>query len=181
MYCYTDYPSAELFINGKSQGRIFKDVGSRLDRYRLRWNNVKYQPGEIKVVAYDADGRKAEEKIVRTAGKAAALKLETDRREIAADGDDLAFITVTMVDKDGNVVPDADQQLAFEVSGAGTFKAVCNGDATSLESFAQPTMRLFHGQLVLVVQASRQQGEIVIRVRDTKNSVPASEISVAVN
>jgi len=181
VYCYTDYPSAELFINGKSQGRIFKDAGSRLDRYRLRWNNVKYQPGEIKVVAYDADGRKAEEKIVRTAGKVAALKLETDRREIAADGDDLAFITVTMVDKDGNVVPDADQQLAFEVSGAGTFKAVCNGDATSLESFAQPTMRLFHGQLVLVVQASRQQGEIVIRVRDTKNSVPASEISVAVN
>ncbi len=181
VYCYTDYPSAELFINGKSQGRIFKDAGSRLDRYRLRWNNVKYQPGEIKVVAYGADGRKTEEKIVRTVGKAAALKLETDRREIAADGDDLAFITVTMVDKDGNVVPDADQQLAFEVSGAGTFKAVCNGDATSLESFAQPTMRLFHGQLVLVVQASRQQGEIVIRVRDTKNSVPASEISVAVN
>ncbi|MBR7066009.1 MAG: DUF4982 domain-containing protein [Prevotella sp.] len=179
VYCYTDYPSAELFVNGKSQGRIFKNPGSRLDRYRLRWNEVKYQPGEIKVVAYDADGRKADEKVVRTAGKPHALVLTPDRQRIAADGNDLCFITVTMVDQDGNMVPDADHQLTFEVEGQGMFKAACNGDATSLEPFTQPTMRLFHGQLVLVVQAAKSKGGITIRVSDAKKRVSPSEIRIS--
>ena len=179
VYCYTDYPSAELFVNGKSQGRIFKNPGSRLDRYRLRWNEVKYQPGEIKVVAYDADGRKADEKVVRTAGKPHALVLTPDRQRIAADGNDLCFVTVTMVDQDGNMVPDADHQLTFEVEGQGAFKAACNGDATSLEPFTQPTMRLFHGQLVLVVQAAKSKGGITIRVSDAKKRVSPSEIRIS--
>ena len=179
VYCYTDYPSAELFVNGKSQGRIFKNPGSRLDRYRLRWNEVKYQPGEIKVVAYDADGRKADEKVVRTAGKPHALVLTPDRQRIAADGNDLCFVTVTMVDQDGNMVPDADHQLTFEVEGQGMFKAACNGDATSLEPFTQPTMRLFHGQLVLVVQAAKSKGGITIRVSDAKKRVSPSEIRIS--
>ena len=178
VYCYTDCPSAELFVNGKSQGRIFKNKDSRLDRYRLRWNNVVYEPGEIKVVAYDSNGRVVGEQMVRTAGKPARLSLEADRTTIAADGSDLAFITVSLRDTDGTLIPDADNQLEFEVTGAGVFKAVCNGDATSLETFTTPTMRLFHGQLVLVVQASKLPGDIHVVVKDQKKEVMAAEATI---
>ncbi len=168
VYVYTDSPSAELFVNGVSQGKRFKDQTSRLDRYRLRWNDVKYQPGELKVVAYDKDGKPTGEKVICTAGKADHLSLVADRRVIHADGNDLAFVTVNMVDKEGNLVPDADHQLVFEVNGAGHFKAACNGDATSLESFVSPTMKLFHGQLVLVVEASKAKGDITVVAKDAK-------------
>ena len=166
VYCYTDWPEVELFVNGVSQGRKSKNPSSRLDRYRLRWNDVIYEPGEIKVVAYDNNGQAVDEKTVRTAGKVAALRLEPDRKQLSADGNDLSFITVSMVDKDGNLVPQADHQLSFEVSGAGLFKAACNGDATSLEPFTQPTMRLFNGQLVIVVQAKKEKGNILVKVNE---------------
>ena len=165
VYCYTDYPTAELFINGKSQGKITKNAAERLDRYRLRWNNVKYEPGEVKVVVYDANDKKVGEKTMRTAGKPAQLKLDvwTQHQSSAlsaqssdfllADGDDLAFVTVSLTDKQGTLIPDAADQLVFQVTGAGSFEAVCNGDATSLESFKQPTMKLFHGQLIKTRQS----------------------------
>ena len=180
VYCYTDCPSAELFVNGKSQGRRYKDKSSRLDRYRLRWNDVVYQPGEIRVVAYDDNGNVVGEQTVRTAGKAARLSLDADRQAIAADGNDLAFITVSLCDADGTLIPDADNQLVFEVTGAGVFKAACNGDATSLEPFTMPTMRLFHGQLVLVVQASKQPGDIHVVVKDLKDKVMVAETTITV-
>ncbi len=172
VYCYTDYPEGELFVNGKSQGRIKKNPASRLDRYRLRWNNVKYQPGVIKVVVYDANGQKAGEKSIRTASKPAKLQLDAwtqhDAPKLNADGNDLAFVTVSLTDAKGTLIPHAADQLQFEVTGAGTFEAVCNGDATSLESFKQPTMRLFNGQLVAVVRAAKQPGTATLRVKDKK-------------
>ncbi|MBR3656169.1 MAG: DUF4982 domain-containing protein [Prevotella sp.] len=171
VYCYTDYPTGELFINGKSQGKISKNPTERLDRYRLRWNNVKYEPGEIKVVVYDAQGNKAGEQTVKTAGKPAALKLEAWTQNsplLKSNGDDLAFITVSLTDADGTLIPHADDQLTFEVTGAGTFEAVCNGDATSLESFKQPTMKLFNGQLVVVVRSSKESGTLTLKVTDEK-------------
>lgn len=174
VYCYTDYPSAELFVNGKSQGRITKNKDSRLDRYRLRWQNVKYEKGEIKVVVYDEQGNKAGEKTVKTAGKPAKLQLTADRSTIAADGSDLAFITVSLTDKNGTLCPDADNQLEFKVTGAATFNSVCNGDATSLEVFTEPTMKLFHGQLVVVVQASAAPGKATLTVRDKNTGIRAS-------
>ena len=174
VYCYTDYPSAELFVNGKSQGRITKNKDSRLDRYRLRWENVKYEKGEIKVVVYDEQGNKAGEKTVKTAGKPAKLQLTADRSTIAADGSDLAFITVSLTDKNGTLCPDADHSLEFKVTGAATFNSVCNGDATSLEVFTEPTMRLFHGQLVVVVQASIAPGKATLSVRDKSTGIRAS-------
>lgn len=174
VYCYTDYPSAELFVNGKSQGRITKNKDSRLDRYRLRWQNVKYEKGEIKVVVYDEQGNKAGEKTVKTAGKPAKLQLTADRSTIAADGCDLAFITVSLIDKNGTLCPDADNQLEFKVTGAATFNSVCNGDATSLEVFTEPTMKLFHGQLVVVVQASAAPGKATLTVRDKNTGIRAS-------
>ncbi len=175
VYCYTDYNEAELFVNGKSQGRIKKNPAERLDRYRLRWNNVKYEPGELRVVVYDADGKAAGEQTVKTAGKPARLQLDAwtqhDQPLLSADGDDLAFITVSLTDEEGILIPDANDQLTFEVSGAGSFRAVCNGDATSLESFTQPTMRLFSGQLVVVVQAARQRGDLVLTVSDAQRKL----------
>ena len=182
VYCYTDYPTGELFINGKSQGKISKNPAERLDRYRLRWNNVKYEPGEIKVVVYDAQGNKAGEQTVKTAGKPAALKLEAWTQNsplLKPNGDDLAFITVSLTDADGTLIPQADDQLTFEVTGAGSFEAVCNGDATSLESFKAPTMKLFNGQLVVVVRSSKEAGTLTLKVTDEKLKLSKS-IDIAV-
>ena len=189
VYCYTDFPSGELFINGKSQGRITKNPAERLDRYRLRWNNVKYEPGELKVVVYDADGNAAGEQILKTAGKPSQLKLDawtqnetvncvatalTKDEWLKADGDDLAFITVSLTDEAGTLIPQADDQLTFEVTGAGSFEAVCNGDATSLESFKAPTMKLFNGQLVAIVRSSKQPGTLTLTVSDAQRQLQKS-------
>lgn len=192
VYCYTDGVEGELFVNGKSQGRVRKDKSSRLDRYRLRWNNVKYEPGEIRVVTYNQYGDKVGEDVKRTAGEPAQMKfcVETPDHEpvacmvegctdehnvlLNADGNDLAFITVSLQDKDGNECPLADDELTFEVSGAGTFKAACNGDATSLEPFTQPQMKLFSGKLVVIVQSSKQKGDIILKVKDSKRNIEKS-------
>ena len=175
VYCYTDYPTAELFVNGKSQGKISKNPKERLDRYRLRWNDVKYEPGKLRVVVYDEQGRQAGEQIVSTAGKPSKLKLDVwtqhDAEWLKADGEDLAFITVSLTDAKGTVIPDANDQLSFEVSGAGRFEAVCNGDATSLESFKKPTMRLFSGQLVVVVRSGKKAGNLTLKVKDSQRKI----------
>ena len=192
VYCYTDGVEGELFVNGKSQGRVRKDKSSRLDRYRLRWNNVKYEPGEIRVVTYNQYGDKVGEDVKRTAGEPAQMKFSvetpdhepiacmvegcTDEHNVLlnADGNDLAFITVSLLDKDGNECLLADDELTFEVKGAGTFKAACNGDATSLDSFTQPHMRLFSGKLVIVVQSKAQKGDIILTVKDGKRNMEKS-------
>ena len=174
VYCYTDYPEAELFVNGKSQGRRTKNAAERLDRYRLRWNDVRYEPGEIRVVVYDEKGDKAGEQTVRTAGKAASLQTDVWTQNggtLKADGNDMAFVTVSLTDKRGTLVPDGDDQLTFEVTGAGRFEAVCNGDATSLEPFVKPTMRLFNGQLVAIVRSGRQAGTVRLKVSDARRKI----------
>lgn len=155
VYCYTSWPSAELFVNGKSQGRILKNPNTRFDRYRLRWNNVKYEPGEIKVVAYDYDGTAKGEKIIRTAGTPARIVLKADRNSISSKGEDLSFVTVSVVDKNGTPCPTATNNMKFNVSGAGKFRAACNGDATSLVAFNSTEMPLFSGELVVVVEGLR--------------------------
>ena len=180
VYCYTDYPTAELFLNGKSQGKISKNPANRLDRYRLRWNNVKYEPGELKVVVYNADGHEAGEKKLKTAGKPAKLQLDVwtaaGDATLRADGEDLAFITVSLCDANGTIIPDASDQLTFDVTGSGSFEAVCNGDATSLESFRRPTMKLFSGQLVAVVRSGLSAGTIQLKVKDLKRHLQQTTI-----
>ncbi|MDE6012679.1 MAG: DUF4982 domain-containing protein [Prevotella sp.] len=169
VYCYTDYDEAELFVNGRSQGRIKKNPAERLDRYRLRWNNVKYEPGEVKVVVYDTDGQVAGTKSIKTAGKPSKIQADVWTQSgttLKADGNDLAFVTISLIDNKGTFVPTATDQFEFEVTGAGTFKAVCNGDATSLEVFTKPTMKLFAGQLVVVVQAGKTPGKMTLKVSD---------------
>ena len=175
VYCYTDYPTAELFLNGKSQGKISKNPAERLDRYRLRWNGVKYQPGELKVVVYDEQGNKAGEKTLRTAGKPAKIQFnvwtQNDTPTLNADGEDMAFVTISLADAKGTFIPYASDQLSFEVTGDGSFEAVCNGDATSLESFKKPTMKLFSGQLVVIVRSSKTPGTIKLKVTDRQRGL----------
>ncbi len=161
--CYTSYPEAELFVNGKSQGRVRKDPTKLFSANRLKWMDVAYEPGELKVVAYDASGQRAAEEAVHTAGEPARLELTPDRRVIKADGDDISFVTVRMLDANGNECPNADQELLFMVKGA-KYQAACNGDASSLEPFEKPQMRLFHGQLVVLVRSTRKPGTATLTV-----------------
>ena len=186
VYCYTNYPSAELFVNGKSQGRISKRLDERvkpdggrtvketeplIDRYRLRWNNVVYEPGEIRVVVYDANGVRRGETVTRTAGQPHHLTIVQQtldeyrgHKTLRADGDDMAFFVVSVVDKDGNLCPEANHQINVYVSGAADFKGLCNGDPTSFEVFTQPTMQLFKGQLVVGIISNGKKGTAKITV-----------------
>jgi beta-galactosidase len=164
VFVYTSYDSAELFVNGKSMGiqRKHKN-GTPQERYRLMWKDVKYQPGTVKVVAFGKDGKPEAEKVVVTAGKPYKLLMEPDRSIIEADGKDISFVTVTIVDKNGNVCPAAANQLKFSVEGNGVYRAACNGDATSLELFHLPAMKTFNGKLVMLVQSTKDPGNISIK------------------
>ena len=165
VFVYTNYNSAELFVNGVSQGIQKKSKESNQHRYRLMWMDVKYEPGTLKVIAFNDDGKPVVEKEIHTAGKPHHLKLSANRKIINADGKDLSYITVSVVDKNGNACPNAANKLTFGVSGVGKFRAVCNGDATSLEMFHLPTMKTFSGKLVITVQSSKQAGEIQLVVK----------------
>ena len=177
VFVYTNYPSAELFINGKSQGKRTKDMSvtvhnsadslsiatfKRQQRYRLMWMDTVYEPGTVKVVAYDADGNVAAEKEMHTAGKPYRIELEVDRATIKADGNDLSFITVKVVDKDGNLCPAAANEIVFKVKGAGSYCAGANGDPVSLESFQEPHMKVFSGMMTAIVSSSEEPGQIVL-------------------
>lgn len=178
VYCYTNYPKAELFVNGKSMGVRWKSNNSKYERYRLMWNDVVYQPGEIKVVAYKEDGSVAETQVVKTAGRSYRIRTTVDRREISADGKDLAFVTIEVIDKDGNLCPRADNLLFFDVEGAASLKAVCNGDPTDQTSFASDYMRTFNGKLVVVLQASDKSGKAKLKVYGGHLKPAISEIDV---
>ena len=164
VFCYTNSPTAELFVNGKSQGRRTKAVtADPQTRYRLEWRDVVYQPGTIKVVAYDAQGKEAGTEEVRTAGAPHHIRLVADRTRLAADGEDLAYLTARVEDAQGTLCPEATQQLRFTVRGAGRFRAIANGDPTCLEPFQEPQMHAFRGQLVAIVQAGEAAGTIQVQ------------------
>ena len=171
VYCYTDGVEAELFINGKSQGRIRKNPKERLDRYRLRWNDVKYEPGEIKVVAYDEKGNQIGEDVRQTAGKAVKLVAQTETEEHKADGEDLIYVRISVMDKKGVPVPTCQDALTFSVSGEAKFEAACNGDATSLESFRQPKMKLFNGELIVILRPTTKAGKVTLTVKEQRGKL----------
>ena len=193
IFVYTNYPSAELFINGVSQGKQTKDTSIGIDgtytaeaqrsferqkRYRLMWMDTKYEPGTVKVVAYDADGNVAEEKELHTAGRPDRIVLEADRSTINGDGEDISFINAKIVDKDGNFCPTEDREITFTVKGAGAFKAIANGNPASLESFQEPTMKLFSGQLTALVQAAEESGKMVVTAK--ARGVKSAKIEIVV-
>lgn len=177
VFVYTNYPSAELFINGKSQGKRTKDLSvtvynsadsvsmmslKRQQRYRLMWMETKYEPGTVKVVAYDENGKAVAEKEIHTAGKPHHIELVPDRRMLQADGKDLCFVTVKVVDKDGNLCPEATDEIRFKVKGSGVYCAGANGNPASLESFQIPRMKVFSGMMTAIIQTTDKAGAIVL-------------------
>ncbi|ARN77256.1 beta-galactosidase [Nonlabens spongiae] len=176
VFVYTSYDSAELFLNGKSLGVQTKNNKTPQHRYRLMWMDVKYEPGTLKVVALDENGNPAAEKEIKTAGKPHKLILDPDVETLKADGEDIAFVTVSVVDKNGVPCPTATNQLDFKVTGAGEYRAACNGDATSLELFHLPTMKLFSGKLVVLVKSTEKPGNIKLKV--TGKDLKSAEISL---
>ena len=169
VFVYTSYDSAELFLNGKSLGIRTKTMnGSPQERYRLMWMDIKYEPGTLKVVALDQNGNPVAEKEIKTAGKPHKIVLDPDSKTLKANGEDLAYVTVSVVDKNGIPCPTATNQLTFEVEGSGVYRAACNGDATSLELFHLPTMKLFSGKLVVLVQSKEKTGNIKLKVSGKK-------------
>jgi beta-galactosidase len=175
---YTSYPKAELFINGESQGVRCKNDSTVMNRYRLMWNETRYTPGEVKVVAYDNNGNIAATETVRTAGKAHHLVLSANRTELSANGDDLVYITVQVADKDGNIVPTDNRMVKFETTGAGKFEATANGDATCLLPFQKPEMQLFSGAATAIVRSSDKPGVITFRAKAA--GVKSANITITV-
>ena len=164
VFCYTNYPKVELFVNGKSMGVKSKSTTGTYEKYRLMWNNIIYQPGEIKAVAYENNGNIAATEIIKTAGIPAKIKLTADRTTITADGKDLSYITVEITDKDGNLCPNAQLLLFFKTQGEGSLKALCNGDPTDLTSFASNYMKVFNGKMVATICSDKIAGKIKLVV-----------------
>lgn len=177
IFVYTNYPSAEIFINGKSQGKRTKDLSvtvhnsadsasimglKRQQRYRLMWMNTRYEPGTVKVVAYDNAGKVIAEREMHTAGEPHHIELIPDRTELQANGKDICFVTVRVVDKKGNLCPTATNKIHFKVKGAGFYRAGANGNPVSLESFQKPEMNLFSGMMTALVQTTDKEGSIVL-------------------
>ena len=161
VHVYTSGDEAELFLNGRSLGR--KKKGQY--QYRLRWDDVKFEPGELKVIAYKNGNHWAED-IMRTAGPAAKLLLKADRSTVKADGQDLSYVTVTVTDKNGWLVPRSHNRLHFTLSGPGQIVAVDNGDPTSFESFQSPERNAFNGLCLVVIRTrAGQPGEIKLKAQ----------------
>ncbi|MCW0483892.1 DUF4982 domain-containing protein [Prolixibacteraceae bacterium A06] len=178
VFVYTNHPSAELFVNGKSYGKQHKNNSTVQNRYRLMWMDVIYEPGEVKVVAFDAKGNAVADKIVKTAGKPYQLELVADRTEISADGKDLAYITVRVVDKDGILCPNDQRLIHFFADGAGKYKASANGDPTCLDLFHLPQMHAFNGQLTVIAQASESKGILKLEAKAKGLKAASLEIDV---
>ena len=184
IFVYTNYPSAELFINGKSQGKRYKDLSIKLEeeekdgnpedlerqkRYRLMWMDTKYEVGVVKVVAYDNNGKAVAEKEIRTAGKPYALRLTTHKETaFSPNGKDLAYITVEAVDKDGNLCPNVNDLVTFSVKGVGSYRAAANGDPTCTDVFHLPKMHLFNGKLVVIVQSGEEKGKTTLKAQSKR-------------
>jgi beta-galactosidase len=172
VFVYTSGDEAELFLNGKSLGR--RQRGPL--EYRLRWDDVKYEPGELHVVAYQ-HGRKWAEDVVKTTGAPARVLLAADRAALTADGSDLSFVTVTIADQGGLLVPRSRNRVKFEIAGPGEIVAVDNGDATSFEPF-QASERSACNGLALVIVRTKAGEPGVITLKAQAAGLTAAEITL---
>jgi beta-galactosidase len=161
VHVYTSGDEAELFLNGKSLGRKKKEQY----QYRIIWNDVTYQPGELKVVTYK-NGKKWATEVMKTTGPAQKLTMQPDRAKIQADGNDLSYVTVTVADKSGLMVPRSKNHIQFSVEGPGEIVATDNGDATSLVSFQSPERDAYNGLALVIVRAKPgQAGNIILKAK----------------
>ena len=179
VFSYTNCDEVELFVNGKSYGKKIKGIdktpipinfidweggryqGDFMSPYRLHWN-VPYQAGELKVVGY-IDGKKVTEKQIKTAGKPAKIELVADRNLIKSDGEDMVFVTVRVVDKDGNLCPNSNNLIEFKIKGEGVIVAVGNGNAATTELFQSNKRKAFSGQCMVFIKASKRDGYINLK------------------
>jgi beta-galactosidase len=158
VHCYTSYDAVELFVNGESQGRRSKQLNSIAEQYRLIWNDVRYAPGEIKVVAFDADGKPVREEVVKTAGPSVRLEMHADRTTISADGDSMVFVRVQVVDVAGVLCPSADNEIEYAIDGPVEVVGIGNGDPTSLQPFPEHHRRVFGGLAVIYARSISGEG-----------------------
>jgi beta-galactosidase len=161
VHVFTSGDEAELFLNGKSLGR--KKKGEY--EYRLRWDDVKYEPGELKVVTYK-DGKRWAEDVVKTTDEPARLEASVDRSGIRADGKDLSFITVRITDGNGLTVPRANDPIRFSIEGPGEIVATDNGDPTSLVPFPSHEREAFNGLALAVIRSKAgESGSIAVTAK----------------
>ena len=192
VFSYTNCDEVELFVNGKSYGKKIKGIdktpipinfidweggryqGDFMSPYRLHWN-VPYQAGEIKVVGF-IDGKKVTEKQIKTAGKPARIELIADRELIKSDGEDMVFVTVRVVDKEGNLCPNSDNLINFEIQGQGAIVAVGNGNAATTEPFQSNKRKAFSGQCMVFIKASKDAGHINLKA--TSEGLTVAQVQV---
>jgi len=179
VHCYTNFQKAELFVNGKSMGIRMKDQSKLYTRYRLVWDEVPYEPGELKVVALDNSNKPIRETIVRTAGNPVSIILKADRQVVSHSEKELVFITVSVVDENGVVCPRATNKIAFTIEGAGKLKAADNGDATCLESFVDPVRSAFNGKCMAIIQSTESKGEMKLAAQSP--GLAKAEISIRIS
>lgn len=158
VHVFSSAHEAELFVNGESAGRLAKEPLT----YRFRWDNVTYSPGKLHVVTYK-NGSTWAEASKKTTGDAAALDITADRTIISADGYDLSFVTVAVVDGTSEVVPEANNAITFAISGPGEIVSTDNGDPADLTPFPSLTRDAFSGLALAIVRSyAGEQGEITV-------------------
>ncbi len=172
VHVYSSGDEAELFLNGRSLGRKKRAAFD----YRFRWDEVKYEPGELKVVV-TKKGQAWASAETTTTGPAAKLSLAADRTSLQADGEDLSFITVSVADTQGRVVPRSKPLITFSITGPGEIIAVDNGDPTSFEPFQATQRKAFNGLALVVVRPHRGIGGKII-VRASSDGVIAGEVGL---
>jgi len=172
VHVFSSGDEAELFLNNKSLGRKKK---GRYE-YRFRWDSVIYAPGELKVITYK-NGQPWATDVVRTSGKPAKLELKADRNTITADGKDLSFITLRVLDSEGTVVPEAGNHITFEISGPGEIVATDNGDPTSFVPFSSKKRNAFNGLVLAIVRAKAGTSR-TLKVKATSNGLKSGEVVI---
>jgi len=172
VHLFTSGDEAELFLNGKSLGRKKLEPYS----YRLRWDEVRYEPGELRAEVYK-QGKKWATDVVRTTGKAESVALAADRGVIKADGKDLSFITVRVTDSDGLTVPLATDLIEFDLQGPGEIIATDNGDPTDMDSFSAKQRKAFNGLCLVII---RGKVDLPGEIRVTARSKELSEKTVTI-
>ena len=168
---YNNADNVELFLNGKSLG-VKSKTGEDL---HVMWH-VKYEPGTLKAVSRNKKGEVVLTSEVKTAGPPSKIEISADRKTINADGSDLSFITVKILDKDGNVVPNADNKVSFKIEGEATLAGVDNGDPVNHDSFKADWRNAFHGLALAIVQATQKAGFVTVTA--TSNGLQTASLQI---
>jgi beta-galactosidase len=179
VYVFTSGDEGELFLNGRSLGRQRKQPGVWDRAYRLRWDDVVYEPGVLEAVVYK-NGREWARDKVKTTGAPARLAARAESESVASDGEDLAYVNVCVLDAEGLVVPTAKIGVEFSVEGPGEIVAVDNGDETDFADFRKPSRKTFNGWAQAIVRPAKgASGVIRVKARSAGIGEAAAEVAVA--